>query len=176
MGACSPSQQDNLQAPNINPSHLSELPFSPVTDDWPHSISDLPPDPRVKFGRLDNGFRYAILPVADDTGTVSIQLNVSAGFKDEDETLYGIAHLLEHMAFRGAEGNTEKSIIHDLQIQGAGFGFDLNGFTTYDQTIYQLNLVSTKSGNIRTALQSFSNLIMAPNLSPENLDIERKRA
>ena len=172
--ACSPSPPDTHQSPTISPLKLSQIPFSPATNDWPHSISDLPPDPRVKFGRLENGFRYAILPVEDKNGTVALQLHVSAGFKDEDESTYGIAHLLEHMAFRGAEGNTEKSIIHDLQIQGAGFGFDLNGFTTFDETIYQLNLTSAKSGNIRAALKNFSQLVTAPNLSAENLNLEKK--
>lgn len=172
--ACSENGSDDLTGPELKAKVVQKAPFSPALADWPHSISNITPDPRVKFGRLNNGLRYAILPVPDENGTVSIQMHISAGFKDEPENLYGIAHILEHMAFRVAHKNSDKSMIHDMQSLGAGFGFDLNGFTSNDNTLYRVNLDSAKSDKISSALQSFSQLVMEPRLTAEYLDIERK--
>ena len=172
--ACSPADDKNSKALITIQQPTHQAPFSPSLNEWPHSISDMAPDPRVTFGRLENGLRYAILPVADDNGTVSIQMHISVGFKDEPEHLYGIAHMLEHMAFRGANKDKEKSIIHDMQTLGAGFGFDLNGFTSNDNTFYRVNLASPKFDEISTALNSFGKLVMEPSLTAEFLDIERK--
>jgi len=147
---------------------------APSEGDWPHSISDIAPDPRAKFGRLENGLRYVILPVADEKETVSIQLNVSAGYNDEPEGLYGIAHLLEHMAFRGARSEADGSIIHDMQSAGIRYGRDFNGFTSTDNTYYVVNLPSNTWSGVETALQNVSQLVVAPNLSEENLQLEKK--
>ena len=47
---------------------------------WAHEIpKSLPPDPHVVWGRLDNGFRYALLPHAGVPGRVALQLVVLAG-------------------------------------------------------------------------------------------------
>ena len=174
VSSCSEVINDNSNVQKLNTGIISDIPFSPYVSDWPHSQSDITPDPRVKYGRLQNGLRYAILPVPDGKGVVSIQMNVSVGFKDEPENLYGIAHVLEHMAFRGAKGDKEASIIHDLQTLGAGFGFDLNGFTQYENTFYRVNLVSNKSSSVKTALYNFSQLVRNPNLTQENLELEKK--
>lgn len=172
--ACSQKQPADLNLTQADSKEIQEAPYSPSQADWPHSISDMAPDPRVKFGRLENGMRYAILPVEDNKGIVSIQMHVSTGFRDEPEHLYGIAHILEHMVFRGANTDNKSTIIHDMQSLGAGFGFDLNGFTANDNTFYRVNLSSPKFDNISTALESFSKLVMEPNLTKEYLDIERK--
>lgn len=172
--ACSPTENNNSKAPKTRQKPIQESPFSARLNDWPHSISDMAPDPRVTFGSLDNGLRYAILPIPDDTGAVSIQMNISSGFRDEPENLYGIAHLLEHIVFRGTNKDKEQSIIHDMQALGAGYGFDLNGFTTNDNTFYRVNLASATFDKISAALQNFSQLVMKPNLTKEYLELEKK--
>ena len=172
--ACSPAENINSKAPTIRQNSIQKSPFSSRLNDWPHSISDMAPDPRVKFGRLDNGLRYAILPIPDDKGVVSIQMSISSGFKDEPENLYGIAHLLEHIVFRGTNKDEEQSIIHDMQTLGAGIGFDLNGFTAKDNTFYTVNLASAKFDKISVALENFSRLVMKPKLTKEYLALEKK--
>ena len=96
LTACSDSTQVHPSESSKN-RVISTLPFSPETHDWPHSISDIPHDPRVTYGRLDNGFRYAILPVPDKKGVTSFHLNIAAGWIDESESAYGVAHVLEHI-------------------------------------------------------------------------------
>src|SRR6185295_9571978 len=69
---------------------------------FPHETSDLPVDPAIKWGRLDNGLRYAILPNHEPKGRVSARLAVHVGSLYESENQRGIAHYLEHMAFNGS--------------------------------------------------------------------------
>lgn len=153
---------------------LSDAPFEPNQYDWPHVTSDLLPAPRVTYGRLENGLRYAILPQADEHGIVSIQLNIAAGWNDEPEAAYGVAHLLEHIAFRGKRNDGDISIIHELQTDGVKFGQDFNGFTTKDNTYYYVNLTNPDTKNLSTALAGFKELVDVSALTPETLSLEKK--
>jgi zinc protease len=156
------------------PQQLQKERFSASMNDWPHSISDIKPDQRVEYGRLKNGLRYAILPVPDIDGTVSIQMNVSVGFRDEPENLYGIAHLLEHMAFRSTVGKGEDSVVHHLQSEGVAFGYDLNGFTSNENTYYLINLASAKGSKVSEALESLSQMVISPAITAPSLESEKK--
>lgn len=148
--------------------------FSPDNHDWPQETSDLLADPRVKYGRLKNGLRYAVLPMQDKNNVSSVQLNISAGFNQEPENVYGVAHLLEHIAFRGKRGGDETSIIHNLQASGVGYGSDFNGYTQPDNTYYRLNLGSGNSQDIDAALQSMRVLVDLPELTVENMQAEKR--
>jgi len=175
LSACSPdTSYHESTGERLQLDEILDRPFSRLKDDWPQSISDIAPDPRAKFGRLENGLRYVILPVPDEKGAVSIQLNISAGFNDEPEGLYGIAHLLEHMAFRGARSDNDGSIIHDLQSVGVRYGEDLNGFTRTHDTLYYLNLPSEGLSELDTALKNISQFVRVPRLSLENMQAEKK--
>ena len=152
---------------------ISQNPFSPELEDWPHINSDLKPDKRVHFGRMSNGLRYAILPIPDKQGTVSLQMNIAVGFNDEPTDAYGVAHILEHMAFRGARTDNEGSIIHELETMGAQHGRDINGYTYPDHTLYIVNLPTNERKPIEAALQNMSRLAIQPNLSEDNLSLEK---
>lgn len=67
LSSCSQNTNDT-PSQNVSSEAITDIPFSPMAYDWPHSNSDIQPDPRVNFGRLPNGMRYAILPVPDDAG------------------------------------------------------------------------------------------------------------
>ena len=153
---------------------ILDTPFSAQTHDWPQSTSDLSPPSNVTYGRLKNGLRYAILPEADETGVVSIQLNISAGANDETEDTYGTAHLLEHIAFRGRRGDGDTSIIHGLQTEGVGFGSDFNGFTSSENTAYYVNLTKPSAKQITKTLADFREITDVSALSEDNLAIEKK--
>src|SRR4030095_8686427 len=68
---------------------------------WPQVASDIPMDPAIKFGTLPNGMRYAIMKNTTPKGEVSIRLRIAAGSLYETEAQRGLAHFVEHMAFRG---------------------------------------------------------------------------
>ena len=107
---------------------------------WPHDASDLAADPAVRYGRLDNGMRYAVLTNTTPPQQASLRLYIGSGSLDEDDDQRGLAHFLEHMAFNGSEGVPEGEMIKILERHGLAFGPDTNAFTSFDQTVYMLEL------------------------------------
>jgi len=69
--------------------------------EWPKS--DIPSDPAVRYGVLANGMRYAILHNNTPAGAVSVRFAINAGAMQEAPDQRGLAHFVEHLAFRGAE-------------------------------------------------------------------------
>src|SRR5580658_8536498 len=69
---------------------------------WPQTHSDLRPDPAISFGSLSNGMKYEIRSNHGGTGSLSIRFRIAVGARNEEVGERGIAHLLEHMAFRGS--------------------------------------------------------------------------
>ena len=69
---------------------------------WPQATSDIPADANVRFGRLPNGMRYAIMANDTPPQQAALRLNIDAGSLSENEDQLGLAHFLEHMAFNGS--------------------------------------------------------------------------
>ena len=63
---------------------------------------------------------------------VAIVTHVKAGYFDETDDVSGIAHVLEHMFFKG----TERRGVGDISKETKGSGGYLNAHTIYDQTVY----------------------------------------
>lgn len=114
--------------------------------------SDLPLDPAYRIGVLANGMRYIIRPNATPPGQGMVYLWVNAGSLGEDPDQAGYAHFLEHMAFNGSARVPEGEMIRLLEREGLAFGPDTNASTTFDRTIYQLNLPRNDTGLLDTAL------------------------
>ena len=121
-----------------HPAQSTEAPW--YNGQWPHEQSDLKPDPQVTFGRLDNGFGYAIIPHAFPQGRVSLMLNVQAGSLMERDDELGYAHFVEHMAFNGSKNFKPGELIPFFQKHGMSFGGDTNAHTSFTETVYKLNL------------------------------------
>ena len=62
---------------------------------WPHESSDIEADPRVTYGVLDNGLRYAILPNSEPPNKIMLRMHVDAGSYQEEDDQRGLAHFLE---------------------------------------------------------------------------------
>lgn len=122
---------------------------------WPAIESDATPDPAVQWGTLPNGLRYAILPNAEPKDRVSLRFVVAAGSLHERDNELGLAHFVEHMTFRGTRGHPNGSLTPALQRLGLDLGPDSAAFTTYDHTIYHLELPDTKESTLREALHVF---------------------
>jgi len=114
----------------------------PDLTSWPQEHSDLTPDPSVAYGRLDNGMRYVLMPNDTPKDRVSLRLLVAAGSLMETQEQQGLAHFLEHMAFKGSQNMPAGDLVQYLQRLGMAFGADTNAHTGYDQTVYQLELPS----------------------------------
>jgi zinc protease len=109
---------------------------------WPHQSADIQPDPNAIWGRLDNGMRYVLLPNATPKDRVSLRVLVSAGSLQERENERGLAHLLEHMAFKGSENLPAGDLVQYLERLGMAFGADTNASTSFESTVYKLELPS----------------------------------
>ncbi len=107
-----------------------------------HEQSDLEPDPRVIYGILDNGLRYAVMKNQTPSGVAALRMRIDTGSLNETDAQRGLAHFLEHMAFNGSVNVPEGEMIKRLERFGLSFGADTNASTGFDQTTYKLNLPS----------------------------------
>ncbi|MDD7885098.1 pitrilysin family protein [Flavivirga sp. 57AJ16] len=133
----------------------------------------LPVDKTIKKGVLPNGMTYYIksTDVVKDAASYYIIQNVGSILEDDDQR--GLAHFLEHMAFNGTENFPGKGILNTLQEHGAVFGKDINAYTAFDETVYNLNNIPTKEGLVDTCLavlRDWSNYLL---LTDGEIDAER---
>jgi zinc protease len=141
--------------------------------DFPHQSSDLPADPAIQWGKLDNGLRYALVRNAEPKGRVSARLAIKAGSFHESENQRGLAHFLEHMAFNGSKHFPAANVIEFFQKLGMDFGGDTNASTGFDRTIYQLELPDTKPETLRESLTWFADVAGGLLLDPAEIEKER---
>ncbi len=104
----------------------------------------------IKEGQLDNGLRYLIKGDSKPAGKVELRLVVKTGSRHEDEDEKGIAHLVEHMAFRRTTHFAAGEIATFLNSQGMRWGNDSNAWTGWESTVYQL---SSNTSALPKALQ-----------------------
>lgn len=140
---------------------------------WAHEHSDLSPDPEITFGRLANGFRYAIIPNANPQGRVSLYLDVQAGSLMEEEDELGIAHYVEHMAFNGTRNFPPGSLIPFFQKNGMSFGGDTNAHTAWTETIFKLNLAGTDRETLSRGLTILRDFADGMQFDPKEVEEER---
>jgi zinc protease len=119
---------------------------------WPQQRSDIGASKAVLFGTLPNGLRYAIMRGAVPPGRVSLRLRIDAGSIYESDTQLGLAHFLEHMAFRGSTHVESGEALRMLERLGLAVGADANAFTDFTQTVYKFDIPSANGAKIDTAL------------------------
>ena len=122
---------------------------------WPQTTSDLPADPAVKFGVLDNGMRYAVMRNATPAHQTSLRLRIGSGSLEESDAQQGLAHVLEHMAFKGSRHVPAGDMLKILERKGLAFGADTNAETEWTQTVYKLDLPHSEADDIDTGLMLF---------------------
>ena len=100
----------------------------------------LPLDPQITYGKLDNGLTYYIRENEEPKNRANFRLVVNAGSILEKESTRGLAHFLEHMAFNGTKNFEKLELVEYLESIGMRFGADLNAYTSFDETVYLLEL------------------------------------
>jgi zinc protease len=129
------------------PAH-ADAPVSP----WPQTVSDLQAEAGIRFGTLANGMRFAIMRNATPSGQAAIRFRIGSGSLEEDDSQQGLAHFLEHMAFKGSTHVAEGEMVRILQRKGLAFGPDTNAHTSYDETVYALDLPEVDADTVSTGL------------------------
>lgn len=86
---------------------------------------------------LDNGLTWLHEPV-HHSPVVALQVWVKVGSADETPEELGLAHLHEHMLFKGTERRGPGEIARDVEAHGG----EVNAWTSFDQTVYHVVLAS----------------------------------
>lgn len=134
---------------------------------------DLPWDPAVSRGVLENGVRWGVMHQEQPATKVSIRVQVNTGSLDEQMAERGMAHFLEHMAFNGTKKYPGETLVQELQRRGVGFGSGSNAFTSFDRTVYMLDLPDTTPETLRFGLDVL--VEQTQHLSVEAKEVERER-
>ncbi len=112
----------------------------------------MPNDSAVITGELPNGLKYYIRKNRNPENRAVLYLVNKIGSVQETDAQRGLAHFVEHMAFRGTKNFPGNNVIDFLEKAGVKFGADLNAYTSYDETVYQLPIPSQDSSLLHTGL------------------------
>lgn len=112
----------------------------------------LPVSPDIKTGVLPNGLKYYIKKNSKPEKKMELRLAVNTGSILEDDDQLGLAHFTEHMAFNGSKHFKKNDLVSFLQSIGVKFGAHLNAYTSFDETVYMLNIPLDKSENLEKGL------------------------
>ena len=119
---------------------------------WGVALTDVTPDPSIRYGVLPNGMKYAIKRNAYPKGAAAVRLQFEFGSIAESEDERGLAHFIEHMAFNGSTNVPEGEMVKILERQGLKFGPDTNAMTGFDKTVYMLDLPKADEEHLDTAM------------------------
>ncbi|WP_052301755.1 M16 family metallopeptidase [Actinobacillus ureae] len=122
-------------------------------------------------GQLENGLRYTVLPLHIQLKRVDVIMRVYAGAIDETENQSGVAHMVEHMAFRATESYSQ-GIMPYLHQQGWLRGKNYNAFTNQENTTYIY--MPPKHFNLMQTLEVVKQMLFKAEIRAADWDSERK--
>ena len=135
----------------------------------------LPLNPEVRHGVLPNGLTYYILHNEQPKKRANFYIAQKVGSALETPEQYGLAHFLEHMAFNGTKHYPGDSMLRYLESKGIRFGADVNAYTDYEETVYNIDNVPTDNtvlmDSVLIALRDWSCDLLLENAE---IDAERK--
>ena len=133
----------------------------------------LPLDPSVRTGKLPNGLTWYIRRNTEPKNRVVFYLVNKAGSILESEDQRGLAHFMEHMSFNGTTHFPKNDLVDYLQKSGVRFGADINAYTSFDETVYQLPIPSDKPDVLKNGIQIVRDWAQDATLDPVEIDKER---
>ena len=133
----------------------------------------LPLDPAIRMGKLPNGFTYYIRKNTEPAKRVQLYLVNKVGSVLEKEDQRGLAHFMEHMSFNGTKHFPKNDLVHYLQKSGVRFGADLNAYTGFDETVYQLPIPTDDPALLKNGLQIMRDWAGNATLDPKEINDER---
>ena len=133
----------------------------------------IPLDPAVRVGKLPNGFTYYIRKNVEPKNRVQLYLANKIGSIMENDDQRGLAHFMEHMGFNGTKNFPKNDLVNYLQKAGVRFGADLNAYTSFDETVYQLPIPSDDPEVLKNGIQIMRDWAQDATLDPTEIDKER---
>ncbi len=160
----SPESTTTVGPPGTNPVPPGDLPPLPSIEIG---------DPNVRTGVLANGLTYFVRSNDNPGGSAQLRLAIDAGSGREQADQSGVAHFLEHMLFNGTASFPKNELIDVLRNTGAQFGADVNAYTSYDETVYELNVPTNDGSSLETGLDVLAEWLSAATLDPDEVVNER---
>ena len=120
---------------------------------------------RRKITTLDNGFRI-VTEVMPGLKSASLGIWVNAGCRDERKDQNGIAHFLEHMAFKGTKNRNALQIAQTIENVG---GY-INAYTSREMTAYYTRVLE---GDVALAQDVISDIVLNSVFDSKEIEIER---
>ncbi|MDA3879482.1 MAG: insulinase family protein [Prolixibacteraceae bacterium] len=134
----------------------------------------VPLEPALRIGVLENGMTYYISHNEEPKNRASFYIIQNVGALLENDDQNGLAHFLEHMAFNGTENFEGKGILNTLEKHGVAFGRNINAYTSFSETVYNLSEVpTTNEGLVDTCLLVLHDWSDRLSLTEEEIDLER---
>ena len=133
----------------------------------------LEPDSTITLGKLSNGLTYYIRPNNYPENQIYLRLVVKSGSAMEDDDQLGLAHFFEHMTFNGTEKYPENQVVSFLEKNGIQFGPDINAYTSFDRTVFMLNIPADKPQLLDQSIEILSQWAAYVKLDKKDIDDER---
>jgi len=171
--ACSPKTTGlKAPAPPVPPTP-PEVPSAPAMETPDPMLANIMVDDRVTMGELSNGMKYYIQKNVKPENRAELRLAVNAGSILEDEDQLGLAHFVEHMAFNGTENFEKSELVDYLESVGTRFGPDLNAYTSFDETVYMLQVRTDSTELFDKGMLIIKDWASAVTFEDEEIDKER---
>src|SRR5207248_10343503 len=123
-------------------------------------------DAAVRTATLSNGVKVFIRHNEQPAKRVSLRLAVKAGSIDEADDQQGLAHLIEHMAFNGSAHFKPGELVSTFEAIGAGLGPHVNAYTSFDETLFMLDLPTDKADIVMKGLTAMADFAGGLTLDP----------
>jgi zinc protease len=146
---------------------------APTATSGAQANAPLPADTAVLRGRLPNGLRYLIRRNGKPEKRAELRLVVDAGSILESEAQLGVAHFVEHMAFNGTRRFPKADLVNFLERAGVRFGPDLNAYTSFDETVYMLQVPTDTAAIVSKGLDILED--WAHGLAFDSTEIRKER-
>lgn len=117
-------------------------------NDFSDLMKAVPNDPDVRIGTLANGAKYYIRHNDKEPNKANFHIVYEVGAVNENDNQQGLAHFLEHLAFRGTKHYPTGALDKYLKSIGVSGGGGLNAHTAREHTMYEINSVPTTRESI----------------------------
>ena len=168
--ACSPKSTEQITNTPTTQQPAVQPPATPTSD---LAKTTIPVDPTVRIGVLENGLKYYIKKNNKPEDRAELRIGLNAGSILEDEDQQGLAHFVEHMAFNGSTNFKKNELVDYLESVGTKFGPDLNAYTSFDETVYMLQVRTDDEEKMLTGLTVLEDWAGGISFDHEEIDKER---
>lgn len=133
----------------------------------------IPMDPNVRTGKLPSNMTYYIMKNKKPEKRVELRLAVNVGSTQENDDQQGLAHFTEHMAFNGTKNFQKSELVDYIESIGSKFGADLNAYTSFDETVYMLQVPTDSTKIIDKAFQILED--WSHDVTEDSVEIDKER-